>query len=235
MRGKQHKWITVSLLWLAPSLFLLLFYFYPLGSILKISLERAQHGLLYPFVEVLKSPIPWDILAFTFWQAFLSTLFTLALGLPGAYLFAHYDFRGKSILQALTGIPFLLPTLVVAAAFNALVGPSGWLNLGLQHLFHLNSSPIHFTNTLTAILVAHVFYNTTIVLRMVGDFWSPRPPSGSGCSNVGREPKAGDTLGDSTPVSSFNCSCCSLGFYFRFHFLWSYINLRWTTLRDNGS
>jgi thiamine transport system permease protein len=35
---------------------------------------------------------------------------------------ARYDFRGKSLLMALTGIPFVLPTLVVAAAFNALLG-----------------------------------------------------------------------------------------------------------------
>jgi thiamine transport system permease protein len=37
--------------------------------------------------------------------------------------------------------------------------------------------PIHFVNSLIAILVAHVFYNVTIVLRMVGDFWSHLDPS----------------------------------------------------------
>jgi thiamine transport system permease protein len=115
-------------------------------------------------------------LGFTLWQAILSTLLTLALGLPGAYLFAHYKFRGKSLLQALTGIPFLMPTLVVAAAFNALLGPNGWLNIGLMQVFKLPSPPVQFTNTLTAILVAHVFYNTTIILRMVGDFWSHLDP-----------------------------------------------------------
>jgi thiamine transport system permease protein len=33
-----------------------------------------------------------------------------------------------------------------------------------------------FLNTFTAIIVAHVFYNTTIVLRIVGDFWSHLDP-----------------------------------------------------------
>ena len=176
MRLKPRRSVTVGLLWLAPLVFLLLFYFYPLGSILKVSLERAQQGLLSPFLEAFRSPIPARVLGFTIWQAILSTVLTLLLGLPGAYLFAHYKFRGKSLLQALTGIPFLMPTLVVAAAFNALVGPSGWLNIGLMRLFHLGSPPIQFTNTLIAILVAHVFYNTTIVLRMVGDFWSHLDP-----------------------------------------------------------
>jgi thiamine transport system permease protein len=176
MMLKHRRWVTFSLLWLPPLVFLLLFYFYPLGSILKISLERSQQGLFSPFVEAFKSPIPWQVLGFTLWQAVLSTILTLILGLPGAYLFAHYNFRGKSLLQALTSIPFLMPTLVVAAAFNALVGPSGWLNIGLKQLFHLDSPPLQFNNTLAAILIAHVFYNTAIVLRMVGDYWSHLDP-----------------------------------------------------------
>jgi thiamine transport system permease protein len=40
----------------------------------------------------------------------------------------------------------------------------------------LESAPVAFVNTLGAILVAHVFYNTTIVLRMVGDFWARLDP-----------------------------------------------------------
>jgi thiamine transport system permease protein len=173
---KRHRLLSEILLWLAPVCFLLLFYFYPLGNIIKLSLARSQAGLLSPFIQAFNSPIVWRVLGFTIWQAVLSTILTLTLGLPGAYLFAHYNFRGKSLLQALTGIPFIMPTLVVAAAFSALLGPSGWLNIGLMQLFKLSGPPIHFINTLTAILFAHVFYNTTIVLRMVGDFWSHIDP-----------------------------------------------------------
>ncbi len=176
MNGKRRRTLSTILLWVAPVCFLLLFYFYPLGSILKVSLGRAQQGIAAAFWQAVRSPIPWQTLGFTLWQASLSTLLTLALGLPGAYLFAHYQFRGKALLQALTGIPFLMPTLVVATAFNALLGPGGWVNLGLMQLLHLTSPPIQFTNTLVAILVAHVFYNTTIVLRTVGDFWSHIDP-----------------------------------------------------------
>ena len=173
---KRHRSISLVLLWIAPLCFLLLFYFYPLGTILKLSLTRSQEGVISPILEAVRSRIQWRVIGFTFWQAILSTLLTLALGLPGAYLFSHYNFRGKALLQVLTGIPFLMPSIVVAAAFNVLMGPSGWLNNGLMQLLKVNSPPIHFTNTLTAILVAHVFYNTTIILRMVGDFWSHLDP-----------------------------------------------------------
>lgn len=164
------------LLWLAPLTFLALFYFLPLGSILRLSLAHGTGGWAQPLLEVFTSASIRHVLGFTFGQAVLSTLLTLLFGMPGAYLLARYQFRGKSLVQALAGIPFVMPTLVVAAAFDALLGPSGWVNRGLMAIFKLSQPPISFTYSLGAILVAHVFYNTTIVLRTVGDFWSHLDP-----------------------------------------------------------
>ncbi|MEW6568041.1 MAG: iron ABC transporter permease [Chloroflexota bacterium] len=171
-----HSDIASLALWLAPLGFLLLFYFYPLAGILNLSLTRSAAGAGAPLQELAASSYLRRVVGFTFGQAALSTLLTLLLGLPGAYLLARYRFRGKSLLRALTGIPFVMPTLVVAAAFNALLGPRGWVNLGLMQTLGLTSPPIGFVNTFAAILTAHVFYNTTIVLRMVGDFWSHLDP-----------------------------------------------------------
>jgi thiamine transport system permease protein len=139
---------------------------------LGLSLGRAGGNPLSPFLEILSTPSLLKILGFTIWQAALSTVLTLIFGLPGAYLLARYKIRGKSLILAATGISFVLPTLVVAAAFNAMLGPRGWLNLVLMSLAGLEQPPIQFVNTFTAILIAHIFYNTTIVLRLVGDFWS---------------------------------------------------------------
>lgn len=186
---KHRQKITQLVLWLGPLIFLLLFYFYPLGSILQAGLRRSAAGWTAPFLEALGDAYLHRVVGFTFWQAAISTLLTLLLGLPGAYLLARYDFKGKSLIRALTGIPFVLPTLVVAAAFDALLGPRGWLNLGLMNLLNLNAPPIQFTNTLVAILVAHVFYNTTIVLRTVGDFWAHLDPRlGQAASTLGATP-----------------------------------------------
>jgi len=167
---------VAALLWLLPLTFLAVFYFYPLANILSVSFSRLDGSWVAPFLQAFTSPSILHVLGFTFWQAGLSTLLTLALGIPGAYLLARYQFRGKSLLQALMGIPFVMPTLVVGVAFNALLGSSGWVNLALMDWFDLVAPPIRFSNTLTAILVAHVFYNTTIVLRMVGDYWSHLDP-----------------------------------------------------------
>ena len=171
-----RRLISLGLLWLLPLTFLGIFYFFPLSSIIKVSFKSQGTDLLTPVIEALKSQSIRQVLWFTIWQAALSTLLTLAIGLPGAYLFARYEFRGKSLIQALSVVPFVIPTVVVAAAFYALLGPRGWVNLAAMRLFGLEAAPIHFTNTIYAILLAHIFYNTTIVLRMVGDFWSHIDP-----------------------------------------------------------
>jgi thiamine transport system permease protein len=101
---------------------------------------------------------------------------TLLLALPAAYVFARYRFRGKSLLLALTTIPFVLPTLVVANAFSALLGPKGVVNEWLMALCKLDTPPIRLQYTILMILLAHVFYNYIIVLRLVGGFWGNLNP-----------------------------------------------------------
>ncbi len=154
------KWF----LWVIPTLFIILFFFYPLVTIFKTSFDRIpSSGIL---------SIPWSLIlkrvSFTFWQAGLSTFFTFLIGLPTAFLFARYSFPGRRALQVITSLPFMLPTVVVAAGFTAIVGPNGFLNSILARAFHLSNPPIQIMGTLTAIILAHVFYNVTIVLRLVG-------------------------------------------------------------------
>ncbi len=163
-------------LWLLPLIFLVVFFFYPLGRISWISFSRVDGGFIRGIREAVRSPSIRSVLGFTFKQAFISTLLTLLAGLPGAYLFGRFDFPGKKLLRALTGVPFVMPTLVVSAGFYALMGPNGFVNELLITIFNLSSPPIHFVNTFGAILTAHVFYNLTIIFRVVGDYWSRLDP-----------------------------------------------------------
>jgi len=161
---------------LLPLAFLLLFYFYPLASILALSFAPGGHPSLAAVGKLLHTPYYLQTLWFTVWQAALSTLLTVGLALPGAYVFARYDFPGKSLVQALTTVPFVLPTIVVALAFTALLGPHGLLNSVLMGLLGLNRPPINLQHTLAIILLAHVFYNYTLVLRIVGTYWANLDP-----------------------------------------------------------
>ena len=171
MTNTIAKTVRYSLL-LLPLLFLLAFFFYPLLSILGVSLTPDGRLDLSSFGQIATSRYYLDTLWFTTWQAALSTVLTLALALPAAYVFARYTFPGKSLLMSLSTLPFVLPTVVVAAAFSALIGPNGLANTALMRLFQLESAPIQLERTLTLILIVHVFYNYTLALRMISSFWA---------------------------------------------------------------
>jgi len=164
--------ILPTLLWALPLVFLLVFFFYPLGSIFWLVFQSAADRTIGSgLAAAITRP-----LGFTVYQAGLSTLFTILLGLPAAYLFGRFEFAGKGLLRVLTTLPFILPTVVVAASFNALLGPRGWINLFLVDVVGFDAPPVQILNTLPAILLAHVFYNTTIVIRTVGSAWEQLDP-----------------------------------------------------------
>ena len=169
--------IAVAAIFLLPALFFALFYIYPLGSILRLGLmperELDAAALMQPFTN----PYLLRVLWFATWQAFVSTVLTLLLAFPGAYVLARFSFRGKTLIRTLATLPFVLPTVVVAAAFIALIGPSGVVNNWLRDLFALDRGPIALSQTIWIILIAHVFYNYSVVLRLLSAYWQSLPPS----------------------------------------------------------
>lgn len=153
---------------IGPLIFLAVFYFYPMGTIFNISFSQ----LTLKTLNMVSGKVIGNALGFTFYQATLSTLLTLIVGLPAAYVFGRLNFAGKNILRIAATLPFILPTVVVAAAFSSIIGPQGWLNLLLMRIFSSPIPIINLQNTLGAILLAHVFYNTSIIIRVVGGAWA---------------------------------------------------------------
>ena len=157
-----------SLLWLAPILFLLAFLFLPLSKILILAFNTS--AFTKANFQLILSTI-----SFTFYQAALSTILTFILGIPSAILFSRFNFRGKPLLRALTAVPFMLPTVVVASSFNAIFNEHGLFSF-------LFPSFILHPSSFILILTAHVFYNTTIVIRIVGNALSRLDPKLEGAA-----------------------------------------------------
>ncbi|HRW07998.1 MAG TPA: iron ABC transporter permease [Caldilineaceae bacterium] len=164
------------LLFSIPLLFLAGFFFYPLVRIFQVSFRATGGQELDAFINLVQGRYFWQLIWFTSWQAAASTALTLVIGLPFAYLFAHYAFPGKTLLHAMTTIPFVMPTVVVAAAITALIGRQGIINQWLQTLFQTNTPPIDLLQTIWIILIAHAFYNVSVVIRTVGGFWGALNP-----------------------------------------------------------
>ncbi|MBQ6509964.1 MAG: iron ABC transporter permease [Flexilinea sp.] len=140
-------------------------YLFPLFSIFKQTLAFGGNDFS------LNMPLLVKTLRFTFKEALLSTAFTMAAGLLCAWVFSTYKFRGKRICMSIITVPFMLPTVVIAAGMNAWLGPKGVLNSSLMRVFSLDTAPLRVMNTFGIIIFTHVFYNTSLVLRMVGNSW----------------------------------------------------------------
>ncbi len=176
----RNRFTLSRLLWrgllLAPLLFLMLFFIYPLLTILGVSLAPQGQLDLTGFTHLVTTDYYLNTLTFTVVQAVLSTVLTLALALPSAYVFTRYTFPGKSLFLSLATLPFVLPTVVVAAAFSSLIGPRGLLNTFLVNTFGFATPPIQLDRTLCIILIVHVFYNYAVALRIITGFWANQNP-----------------------------------------------------------
>lgn len=164
-------------LYTLPLIFFGLFYFYPLGAILRLGLVENGRIALTPILQFIQQPDFYQILWFTLWQAVVSTVLTVGLALLGAYIFARYRFRGKGTIKAVMTLPFVLPTVVVANAFTALLGSRGLVNQAAMGLLRLEQPLFELERTIWLILLAHVFYNYSVALRMISGYWQNLNPA----------------------------------------------------------
>ncbi|MET7919902.1 iron ABC transporter permease [Streptomyces avermitilis] len=150
-----------------PVAFFGVFFAYPVAAIVARGLKADGAWQFGRIGDVLAQPDIRHVLWFTTWQALASTALTLLIALPGAYVFARFDFRGKQVLRAVVTVPFVLPTVVVGTAFLALVGRGGLLD---------ELWGVRLDTTVWAILLAHVFFNYAVVIRTVGGLWAQLDP-----------------------------------------------------------
>jgi thiamine transport system permease protein len=161
-----RAWRTITLA--VPLGFLAIFFLYPLASIV----ERGLRGEGDAPLDVLFEPLTREVVWFTIWQALASTALTIAVALPAAYVLGRFRFRGRGLVGALVVVPFVLPTVVVALAFLAIL-PDG-LERGWA-----------------PILLAHAFFNVAVVVRIVGTFWASLDPRiGEAAAMLGAGPGA---------------------------------------------
>jgi len=155
--GSNNVWLVGKLVLIS---FFLIFFLYPLSLILlRIPVEIN-------FIEVIlkNSRLLWN----SFYQAFISTIIAVLIGIPTAFLIARRNFKGKKIIKSLSLIPFVFPSILVVLSFIIILGNNGWVN-NLLELLGLER--IQFLYGFTGIILAHSFYNFPLVMRFVSDAW----------------------------------------------------------------
>ncbi len=147
--NRLPRWFVAATA-LPPTVFLVTFYAWPFATLLARGFGAGA------LADTLRAGRTWEVLWFTTWQASLSTLATIVIGLPATWAIARFSFPGRRLLSALLTAVFVLPTVVVGAAFIALL-------------------PDALDRSVWAIIGAHVAFNLAVVVRVVGAAWAPQP------------------------------------------------------------
>lgn len=160
---------ALPLLAAATAFVLLVLFYYPVATVFTDAVSVDGSVSPGPLVAVLTDQFYLvDIFWFTAKQAALSTLASVALGLPGAWVLSRFEFRGRATLRSLTILPFVLPAIMVAIGFVAMFGQHGTLN---RTLSLVGLGPVNLLFTLEAIVLAHAFYNAPLVTRITTAAW----------------------------------------------------------------
>lgn len=173
---------------------LVVMFLYPVGLVLvesvvvegRLTLAVFRRLILDPFytgvgAESLRNPLgtlgavltnPFGVrlglFGFTAYQAALSTLASLALGLPGAYVLARFEFPGRQTVRSLTAVPFVTPSIMVAIGFVAAFGQQGVVNTALRAV---GLPTVELLFTLQIVVLAHAFYDAPLVARITAAAW----------------------------------------------------------------
>ena len=130
----------------APMVFLGVFFVAPVVMTLAVfsDITVLQETITNSFFV----KIAW----FSLWQAVLSVIVTLAIGLPATWALSRVSFPGSQILRGILSAPFVMPAVVVATGVLAVL-------------------PATSNTGLLPILWAHAMFNISVVLRIVGPRW----------------------------------------------------------------
>lgn len=111
-----------------------------------------------------QSPYIRRVLWFSLWQASLSTLFSVVPAiLVARALASQANFPLRGLLLRLFGLPLVVPSIVAVLGVVSVYGSQGWLPLG-RSLYGLNG-----------ILLAHVFFNLPLAVRLLLPLWYSIP------------------------------------------------------------
>jgi thiamine transport system permease protein len=118
-----------------------------------------RYSELHSWLGYMQQPYLWRVVRFSLWQALLSSSISLLIAIPIASCLIHRQFYGRSALLQLFSVSMVVPTIVAILGLVVVYGRTGWLN----QLFGVQV-PLY---GLTGILLAHVFFNMPLAVRLL--------------------------------------------------------------------
>ena len=187
--ARNHLVSKTKTLLIAPVAFLSVFFVVPVANTFLRFFQFSEFG------NVLGNQSLRGVAWFSLWQALISTIATLALGLPATWALSRFTFRGSRIARGILTAPFVLPAVVVAAGVLAITDSRG----------------------VAPIIWAHVVFNVSVILRIVGPRWSMvNHRLEYGAATLGARPSRAFTLVVWPQISDAVISAATLVFIYCF-------------------
>lgn len=156
-----RRWRALWLI-LPPVLFVAGAFLYPMGRVLvEAFAPGALDYAMHPYVR--------RVFSIAVRQAAWSTLLTMALALPLAWLFHSRRIPGSRFQLAAHAAPFVMPVFVIVYGLQGVFGARGWLG---------TTTGIDFLGLLGpfgAVVVAHAYYNYGFAARLLEASLQRRP------------------------------------------------------------
>ncbi len=113
------------------------------------------------------------VVLFTVWQATLSTLLAVGLGIVVARALARRaDFPGRRAILRLFGLPLVIPVIVAVLGIVSIYGANGIVTRAFAAL---GWDPGGYLYGLPGILIANVFFNLPLSVRLMLFSWQAVP------------------------------------------------------------
>lgn len=100
------------------------------------------------------------------------TVIAVPLALILSWLVVRTNLYGRRFFKAALVVPFFIPPFIMAFAWTRILGNAGYLNLFIQHLFHLESPPFRIYGAAGVILVSIIYtypYAFIMLSRSIGN------------------------------------------------------------------
>ena len=183
LTSKDRTLISNSIQWTVIIAFALTIIFPLLYAIMRLEAVTGMSSLdsIISFFTLTETK---EALRFTLLESLFSVILTLIIGLPLAWQLGRYEWKHISIIRSLISIPFVMPAIVAAMGFLALIdqgGPLDKIGIDLRTesgLIGNISSITGMENTghFIALIIAHAWFNISLVVRMVEPTLSTMDP-----------------------------------------------------------
>jgi multiple sugar transport system permease protein len=168
-RRRKRFDYTPYLLLLPTSLFLLIFFIFPMIQSLVLAVQDSQGGFTLANLETMTKDV-------NFWDAFKNTLLLIIFIVPGQVVLAlimaliiNTGIKGAGVFLYIWTIPLAISDLAAGIVWLAIFTERGYLNSVLQSM-GIIKSPIPFlsfenpTGLFTAVIAAELWRATAIVM-----------------------------------------------------------------------